>query len=285
MKKLLLLMVLLLLFACSADSSEANSVEEDIRVTKSETANEQGDVDESFELEVSDSIAATNRKLIKNYQLTFDTENYQEAKKTIQEAIVNAGGYIQNSNENRYNFYYSYYVIRIPSANTSEFLNDISGIGVSKSSSLDVNDVTESYSDIDARLKSLYIEEETYQNILKEASNVTDVLEIQRALSDTRYQIESYESRKKNYDLLVANDTITLQLNEVKVAVSENDSLFDDISSTFRASIDNLLGIVRSIVVFVLGNIINIILLFALGYLAFKAIKKLFKRKKIKEVQ
>ena len=81
--------------------------------------------------------------------------------------------------------------------------------------STDVADVTESYTDTEARLKTLRLQEERLLEILSKATELSDVLELESRLSDVRYQIESYEATLRNYDSRVSYSTLHITLQEV----------------------------------------------------------------------
>lgn len=83
------------------------------------------------------------------------------------------------------------------------------------SRSTDVADVTESYADTEARLKTLRLQEERLLEILSKATELGDVLELESRLSDVRYQIESYEATLRNYDSRVSYSTLHITLQEV----------------------------------------------------------------------
>ena len=83
------------------------------------------------------------------------------------------------------------------------------------SRSTDVADVTESYADTEARLKTLRLQEERLLEILSKATELSDVLELESRLSDVRYQIESYEATLRNYDSRVSYSTLYITLQEV----------------------------------------------------------------------
>ena len=52
---------------------------------------------------------------------------------------------------------------------------------------------------------------------MEQATNLSDVLQIQNRLTDVIYQIESYESRLRTYDNLIDFTTIDLTIREVEV--------------------------------------------------------------------
>lgn len=296
MKKLFSILLVLLLFtSCSSNESEETQVAPGIAVEDDydrEYTEENMGLTESKDQEYEGEYSEF-QKLIKYYSLTMETKTYDDVYASLKQIIAENDAYIQNSNEysNSYNYTRTLNMtIRVPRDKSAEFRDDISALGTVTNRSENVQDVTDSYSDVDARLSTLYTEEETYLKLLERADTVEEVLQIQNYLSDTRYQIERYESQKRNYDLLISYDTLNLNLYEVeKITQVEERTIIDEIIDNFMDSIEGIGNMLRSLVVFVFGNILYLALVAVLIYLlyrfrhrfTFKKIRK--KTKKIEE--
>ena len=263
MKKFLCLLAVLLLFTGCSKSDEAEPAEVttdssiDYRYEEGETGLISNDL-ATDEQQADDGI----QKLIKQYSLTMETKQYDETLDNLRKIIADNEAYIQYSNEYTNSYDQSRtlnMVIRVPRENSEDCRNDISVLATVTNRSENVNDVTDTYSDIEARLKTLYIEEETYLEILDKATTVDEVLKVQNYLSDTRYQIERYESQKRNYDLLTTYDTISVNIYEVeKITPVEEQTIIEEIISTFMDSVRGIGNMLRNLVVFVIGDILYI---------------------------
>jgi len=86
--------------------------------------------------------------------------------------------------------------VRIPSHSFDGFIEDISS-GVEQFDVKDISarDVTEEFLDVEARMKNKKELEARYQEILKKAQNVKEILEIEREINSLRSDIESMEGR------------------------------------------------------------------------------------------
>jgi len=291
MKKLLCFLIVLLLLTSCSSNDDAQEASPEYSVTTDELQKENGMDYAEGEIglinEEVDNQTTTNsaQKLIKQFNITMETKLYDEAIENLNQIIIENNAYIQNSNE--YTNSYSKartlnIVIRVPRENSTEAIADITVLGTVTNRSENVNDVTDSYSDIDARLKTLYVEEQTYLDILEKAETVDEVLKIQSYLSDTRYNIERYESQKRNYDLLISYDTLTLNIYEVeKITPVEEQSIIQEIISNFMDSVKGIGDMIRSLVVFVIGDILYIALFGLAIYLVVIAIKKIGKLPKV----
>ena len=66
------------------------------------------------------------------------------------------------------------------------------------------------------RLETYAIEEERLLSMLEKATTVEEMIQLESRLSDIRYQIESLESRLRNWQNQVDYSTITIYLREVE---------------------------------------------------------------------
>lgn len=231
-----------------------------------------------------------NRKIIKNANLHLETLEYDKFITNLTNEINKAGGYIQNQNERtKYKDLRSAEItLRIPADQLDAFLNTLDGLGNITSKNIDVSDITDTYVDIEAHLTSLRTEYNTLLNLLEQADNLDDVVMLQDRLTSVRYQIESYEARKRTYDSQIAYSTVSLVITEVeRQTVVEKESFGAEVSRRFKESLKDVgegfrtfgawfLGEFPSILVFVLFAI-------ALPVLIIVAIIKGIKKKKAKK--
>ena len=187
-------------------------------------------------------INQSDRKLIKTVYLDVETLQFEEGCKTVEEYTGRLGGYIENSSTYNDSIYYynnSYrknrnanYTLRIPRENLDAFLNSIGNVGNITSQSTSTEDVTLSYLDIEARAKSLDIQQERLLALLEKAETVDEIIALEDRISDVTYQLEAQESILKNYDNLVSFSTVHLNLSEVeRVTVAEPETVGERIAA------------------------------------------------------
>jgi hypothetical protein len=161
------------------------------------------------------------RKLIKTVDVYAETKEFDSFINTVEKLIKDYDGYIESSEISGNNYYNSYsnrnaeYTIRIPADKLDEFTNKVSKDCNVTSKRENVSDVTMQYVDTESRLASLKAEKESLLKILKEAEEVTDIIDIQDRLTDVVYEIESYQSQLRTYDNLVDYSTVNLDITEV----------------------------------------------------------------------
>ena len=114
---------------------------------------------------------------------------------------------------------------------------------------------------------------------MDKADSMEDVLKIEEALSDVRYQLEYYESTKKQYDNQVNYSTVTMDICEVEreTPVEEKNAWYR-MKNGFAESIYN---IGQGIKIFAIGFVANIpyIVVFAVILLVlYKFVKIIYHR-------
>ena len=172
--------------------------------------------------ENSSAALTTDRKLIQTAWMELESRDYAQALAALEQMVTDCGGYIESRSEqggslysSRYNARYASITARIPADKLETAMGAAGELCNVVSRSTDVADVTESYADTEARLKTLRLQEERLLEILSKATELSDVLELESRLSDVRYQIESYEATLRNYDSRVSYSTLHITLQEV----------------------------------------------------------------------
>ncbi|MCR4723236.1 MAG: DUF4349 domain-containing protein [Eubacteriales bacterium] len=173
-----------------------------------------------------------DQKIIYTAVLNLETLKFDQSVKTINESIAKYKGYIQQSYErggDSFDGMHSYtnkiltLKIRIPSEYYDAFLSERESFGNVTSITYESQDVTGHYIDIISRLETLKEQEQQLMKLMKETGSLSEMIELQEALSNVRYEIENYTSQKKYYDNQIAYCTITIYLSEVNtITVSDN---------------------------------------------------------------
>lgn len=180
----------LLVLACSGGSEESYANYE-----LAEVAELEAPVTKSLQ---SEPLAQRReRKLIRNARLEFETDDLDKTAKQIQLAVNKHKGYLGSEQSNNYGTRQSTALqVRIPASSFEAFIEDIaSGVTQFDEKSISARDVTEEFVDVEARLKNKKELEARYQEILKQAKNVKEILEIEREINSLRSDIESMEGR------------------------------------------------------------------------------------------
>jgi hypothetical protein len=152
------------------------------------------------------------RKLIKEGSVDFETDNLSTARKNIFEAVRKYKGYVSSDREFKSTDRISNTVIiRVPSEDFDNLLKDaIRGVDRIDSKEINVIDITEEFLDIHARLKTKKQLENRFLELLKQAKNVTEIVEIEKQIGQLRSDIESIEGRLNYIQDRVSLSTLTI---------------------------------------------------------------------------
>lgn len=156
------------------------------------------------------------RKLIKNGNLSFETDNLAATRQKVLDAVKANSGYISDDQENRSDDRISHTIqIRVPAAHFDTLLNTITkGVLHFDYKQINVSDVTEEFIDVSARVKAKKEMETRYLDLLKQAKTVSNMLEIERELGNIRAEIESIEGRLRYLNDQVAYSTLSVTYYE-----------------------------------------------------------------------
>lgn len=215
-----------------------------------------------------------DRKLVKMGDIEFETDNPESTKNAINKALVKYHGYIASEDENktleRIN---NTLVVRLDAKYFDAFLNELGkSIEYFDRKNVNVQDVTEEYFDITARLKTKKELEARYLALLKQAKTIKEILEIEQYIEGLRYQIESYEGRLRYLSDRISLSTITISYYKIIKEPSPKVSGFSEkISNAFMKGWNAIKWLIIGVIS--LWPFVLIVTLVALGF------KKRFKAK------
>jgi hypothetical protein len=165
---------------------------------------------------------AIERKLIKEGSIEYQADNLAQAKNQLLRATEKWKGYV--GSESAYNTSErnsTTFIIRVPAAHFDSLLaSATTGVDHFDRKDITVRDVTEEYVDVEARLKTKKDLEQRYIEILKKATTVSEMLEIEKEMGTLRADIESIEGRLNVLKNQVAFSTLTVTIYETVTAPS-----------------------------------------------------------------
>ncbi len=229
---------------------------------------------------------ADNRKLIRNVDMSVETENMEEMLQNVNSRITECGGYAEYATIDAG---YANIKARIPSAKLDAFVNHVSQISNVTSKTESAEDITLQYVDTKSRVESLRIEQERLNELLAEADTVDTIITLESRLSEVRYELQSHESQLRTYDNLVDYSTVQININEVhSYTPPEEASRWEKMTTGFM---DSLYGVGEGFLNFIVGFIIALpflivwTIIILLIILIVKTIIKLSNKKKQKKLE
>lgn len=161
------------------------------------------------------------RKIIRNYDLTIQTDDFDAVYGAINERLAQYGGYAENSyiDGKKPEAYgdsgrTASLTLRIPADKADEFITGVKGMGTLTSSHDYIDDITDEYYDVDTRLEVLNIQLDRLENILVQTDNLADVIALEDKIGEVMLEIEQLTGTLKKYDSLVDYTTVSIMLNE-----------------------------------------------------------------------
>lgn len=161
------------------------------------------------------------RKIVKNGDISFETNDIAAARQIILATLKSLGGYVDDDKEstdnetNRKDYTLN---VSIPANNFDKLLSFVSSSADKiDSKNINITDVTTNYIDITTRLANKKILENRYLDLLKKASKISDLLEIENKLTEIRSDIESTQGRLNylNKQVLYSSLNITFYTKQV----------------------------------------------------------------------
>lgn len=157
-----------------------------------------------------------DRKLIRNGQLEFQTEEVKQTKTEVEKICKELNAYISSESENNYGNRLQYnQMIRVPANSFDALVARIEPLAKKiDNKNISTQDVTEEFIDVEARLKTKKELETRYREILKQAKTVEEIISIESQIANVRSEIESMEGRLKFLKNQVAFSTLNLTYYE-----------------------------------------------------------------------
>lgn len=158
------------------------------------------------------------KKIIKDGRIGIEVQELERTKTQIDSLVSKHGGYYANERLNNSDWEISYNLkIRIPSDSFEKLIAEIeTGGGEIKYKEIDARDVTDQFIDLETRLanKKNYLKK--YNDLLKQAKSVKDILEIEEKIRGIEEEIESTTGRLKYLSDLVDFSTLDLEISKPK---------------------------------------------------------------------
>ena len=192
---------------------------------------------------LSEIPSQSDRKLIKTVTMDAETEHYDDLIAALEEKLTALGGYTENRQTGSYGKTrrWSEMAIRIPAGSLTSFVAHVTEHANVLHTSEETVDVTLQYSDTEAKIAALELERTRLMELLAEAQNLSEILEIEARLSDVTYELERYESRKRGYDNQITYATVHLRIEEVEVLTPmEEPTVWTRIRDGFMESLEGV---------------------------------------------
>ena len=177
-----------------------------------------------------------DRKIIRTATLELEVEAVGAAVQEVESIAVAAGGFVSRSSVfieeppelgeeddvAARRTQTATVTIRVPAEVYASVMSQLRGIAEEvKSEISEASEVTEEFTDLQARLRNLEATEAGYLELLTKAEEIPDILTVQDRINSVRLEIEQVQGRINLLDSLTDLATITVQLTLPLVPVEE----------------------------------------------------------------
>jgi hypothetical protein len=166
------------------------------------------------------------RMVIRSAQLTVEVADMEPALAQARQIASRGGGFVSASNThlekvNDQDRMVADLTIQVRSDAADAALSDLRALGKVTSEASGSQDVTEEYVDLGSNLRNLQASETAILKLMDKATQIQDVLSLQRELTNVRGQIERIQGRKTYLERRSDMATITLALRLPPVEVTK----------------------------------------------------------------
>ncbi len=161
------------------------------------------------------------RLVVEESTMSLVVTNVSETSDKIIDHVKSAGGYmVSTSLTNPEEAPFATVVVRIPAENFRDALDYFRSLGVKVTSERIMGtDVTDEYVDIEARLATLEKTKAKFEEILEMATEVQDILNVQRQLIYIQDQIDNLKGRQRYLEQTAKLSKITVYLSTDEFAL------------------------------------------------------------------
>ena len=165
---------------------------------------------------LASTVFASGAKIIRNGSLSLIVESPSDALQEIQQVIADIpGAFIANAELRKAgDAQPTSLTLRVPAEAFDRALSALRALAHEVLvEQITASDVTEEYSDVDARIRNLQVAEAQLLSLLEKAGTVEDLLKVQNRLSEVREEIEKLQGRLNVLENRIALATIHVQLH------------------------------------------------------------------------
>src|SRR5574344_2349929 len=254
-----------------------------------EAVEEEAAVEDGVDSIDDGAIENSSRKIIRNVNISAETEEFDSFVSNIDKKVKELGGYMESTNisgrsisSSSKNMRSADLVARVPSNKLDSFVSNVADISNITNKSESAEDITLNYADTQAHISSLRTEQQRLDELLLQAEDIETIIAIESRITDVRYELESYESRLRTMDNKVDYSTVTIYVREVEryTPVEEvKQTVWQRIAVGFT---ENLLDAKELVIDFIVGFIISIPILLVLAVFVAVPVVIIFFVEKIK---
>jgi hypothetical protein len=221
------------------------------------------------ESESAESAPAAKRKVILNHTIGLEVKDFSVALEALTKLAESSGGYVFKSTRTGGDkgSISGEVGIRVPTGKAGAVLKSVCGLGRVESENSTAEDITDEYVDMEARLKNAKSSEARLLGLYNKAGKLSDVLAVEKELTRVRGDIEAFEAKKKNWDILTAMVTIEVSLHEPSAGFPSLHSSWSTIREGFGESATTIASSLKVLILFISALLPWLVIIIPIIYL------------------
>lgn len=235
----------------------------------------------------ADSAAGLNKKLMYKANVVMEVTDYGKAQSAVRNLVTLSGGYIVEFSESQsQDERGGTFILKVPASGFSSFLDQLEKMKFeSQQRSIQGQDVSEEYVDMESRLKVKEAMEARYLKFINEATKTNELVEFANELERIQTEIEQIKGRMRYIDKNVSFSTVEIRLYQPEESLitkaKEDTPLLERAKNALSGSIEVLSMILQWGIV-VLSGALPIIIIGAVIGIPWWLLRRDRKRKEVK---
>ena len=154
--------------------------------------------------------ASPDRKLVRSGELAISVDSLDATSAEVQSLVKDAGGFVERSADTKESSVWLH--CRVPAAKLDGIMDAVAHLGEERRRSVSAADVTEQLADLETRLRNNIALRDRLQELLQRASDVEDVLAIEKELNRVQSEIETMQARFDRLESEVELSALSINL-------------------------------------------------------------------------
>jgi len=201
--------------------------------------------------------APTGLMFIKTANIALSAEYFDNAVNDLRYIVSAHGGFFESSN--LYNnmsaktpFKRLYATVRVPADQYEATRLAVERLGRHISTNESSREVSSEYYDLESRIRTKKTEEARLLDLIDQAKELYQIIELEQRLGQVRADVEIYQSRLMQIDSLASYSTIYIDISEeTGEKPPEDENFWERIVRGFKNSAAGTLAVLQGIVVFI----------------------------------
>lgn len=141
--------------------------------------------------------SANTRILLRTGSIRIEATDVGIASRMAQDIVKKHRGYLETINSSDDDDAYASLKLRIPKGALTRTMDELAALGRVTSRNIEVEDVTEQWIDIQAKMKNMRALRDRLRVLLRQARNVKETLEVEKELTRVQSELDSLEGKIK----------------------------------------------------------------------------------------